>query len=154
MVVLDEQKSDELRRKYIQTFVDYTSKFYIENIQRTKKCVDGWCYNGYLWDCMVNPRVVSENEADQAIKDKKDIYIMWDIHSCEKIFIPNYWKYPKSRVLFVNKWSDTVVADLPEDLYLFDDTFSWSVIYTHETDLKNYRYCIYLDKGKNIPDKR
>lgn len=155
MVVLDTLQSDELRYKYIQNFVDLTSNYYIENIQRKAKFSDGLCYIGYLWDCLINPQIISENEATQVLQKKRKIFIMWDIHSCERILIPHYWKYPKSRILYTNKWLDALRANLPEDLYLFDDTFSWSVIYTHETDMKGNRYCIYLDKGfRNNLDKR
>ena len=36
------------------------------------------------------------------------------------IFIPDYWKYPKTSVLYTGEWSDSLMSDLPEDLYLFD----------------------------------
>lgn len=152
MVVLDALQSDDLRYKYIQSFVDFASNYYIENIQRTEKFRDGQCYIGYLWDCLINPKIISENEAAQVLQKKKSVFIMWDIHSCERILVPHYWKYPKSRILYTDQWSDALRVDLPEDLYLFDDTFRWSVIYTHETDEKGNRYCIYLDKGfQNLP---
>ena len=32
------------------------------------------------------------------------IFIMWDTHSCERILIPHYWKYPKSRIQYMNNW--------------------------------------------------
>lgn len=154
MVVLDALQSDELRYKYIRSFVNSTSNYYIEKIERKTRFSDGLCYIGYLWDCLINPQIISENEATQVLKERKKIYIMWDIHSCERILIPHYWKYPKSRILCTDKWLDNLRADLPEDVYLFDDTFGWSVIYTHETDVKGNRYCIYLDKGfRNVPDK-
>lgn len=152
MVVLDALQSDDLRYKYIQNFVDFASNYYIEKIQRTEEFRDGQCYIGYLWDCLINSSIISESEAAQVLQEKKSVFIMWDIHSCERILIPHYWKYPKSRILYTDKWSDVLRVDLPEDLYLFDDTFRWSVIYTHETDGKGNMYCIYLDKGfQNLP---
>lgn len=154
MIVLNALKSDELRYKYIQSFVDSTSNYYIENIERKTRFCDGLCYVGYLWDCLIDPKVITESEATQILEGKMGIFIMWDIHSCERILIPNYWKYPKTRVLYTNKWLDAMKSDLPEDVYIFDDTFSWSVVFTHETDTKGDRYCIYLDKyPMSIPDK-
>lgn len=151
MVVLEALQSDELRYKYIQSFVDVTSNYYIENIQRKVKFRDGLCYIGYLWDCLINPQIVSENEAAKILQEKTKIFIMWDIHSCERILIPHYWKYPKSRILYTDQWSEALRVDLPEDVYLFDDTFSWSVIYTHETDAQGNSYCIYLNQGLGNP---
>ena len=71
---------------------------------------------------------------------------MWDIHSCDRIFIPDYWKFPKNAVLFADAWKDTFRRELPEDIYVFDDTLSWSVIFTHETDEKAESYCLFVDK--------
>ena len=42
-------------------------------------------------------------------------------------------------------WSDSFRENLPEDIYLFDDTFSWSVIFTHETDEKNNDFYLYVE---------
>ena len=69
---------------------------------------------------------------------------MWDIHSAERIFIPNYWKYPKECILYVEMWSEDMYKELPEDIYIFDDTFTWSAIYTHEIDLNDAPYCLYI----------
>ena len=130
------------------------STYYKENIEQKKMFSDGLCYTGYIWDCLLNPRIISEREADQLLQVKRRIIIMWDIHSSERIFIPDYWKFPKAEVLCTDAWSETFKNDLPEDVYVFDDTFSWSVIYTHETDLKDNRYCLFVDKGfMNDSDK-
>lgn len=154
MIILDSSKSDALRCDYIKKFVNTTSAYYKENIERKMMFSDGLCYTGYLWDCLLNPSIISEREADQLLQEKRRIFIMWDIHSCERIFIPNYWKFPKTKVLCADSWWETFKDDLPEDVYVFDDTFSWSVIYTHETDVKDERYCLFVDKGfRNIPDK-
>jgi hypothetical protein len=63
------------------------------------------------------------------------VYAMWDIHSRERILIPNYWKYPKAAILR-GMGSDLLPAapELPEDLYLFDDSLEWTLITTHEND--------------------
>lgn len=145
MNILDNLKSDELRAKYIQNFVNTTKDYFVELIERKTEFSDGLCYTGYLWDCLKNPQVISETEATRILQEKKNIYIMWDIHSCERIFIPNYWKYPKTSVISTEMWSDSFRENLPEDIYLFDDTFSWSVIFTHETDEKNNDFYLYVE---------
>ena len=143
--ILDAVKSDKLRSKYIQNFVDTTKKYYIELIENKTEFSDGLCYIGYLWDCLKDPKVISEAEASRILQGKKDLYIMWDIHSCERIHIPNYWKYPKTSVLTTNMWADAFKSNLPKDIYLFDDTFRWSVIFTHETDEKENNYYLYVE---------
>ena len=70
---------------------------------------------------------------------------MWDMHSCEKIWIPDYWKFPKTKILCTDAWTESLKYKLPEDVYVFDDTFSWSVIFTHETNEKEERYCLLAD---------
>ena len=145
MNILDAIKSDELRSEYIQSFVDTTKDYYLELIKHKTEFSDGLCYIGYLWDCLKNPKVISEAEASLILQGKQNLYIMWDIHSCERILIPNYWKYPKTSVLSTEMWSVSFKEELPEDIYLFDDTFSWSVIFTHETDEQNNNFCLYIE---------
>lgn len=70
---------------------------------------------------------------------------MWDVHSCDRILIPNYWKYPKSSVLHVDCWDDKILYTLPEDIYLFDDSLNWTYILTHETNATGSRYCVFAD---------
>ena len=146
ITILNDAQSSELRKKYIQSFVDSRSEYYAEHILAMKQCRDGMCYDGYLWDCLAAPTVVSETEAHRALHEKENFYILWDIHSCEKIWIPHYWKYPKASVLRAEKWTDALRKELPEDIYLFDDSFQWSVIFTHETDESEESYCLLCRK--------
>lgn len=37
------------------------------------------------------------------------------------------------------------MADLPEDIYIFDDTYSWTIALTHETDAQKRPYCLFAD---------
>lgn len=154
ITILDSTKSDTLRCKYIKNFINTSSLYYKENIERKILFSDGLCYTDYLWDCLLKPTVISECKANQFLQGKRRMFIMWDIHSCERILIPNYWKFPKTKIISTDAGIESFKHDLPEDVYIFDDTFSWSVIYTHETDEKEDRYCLFVDKGfRNIPDK-
>ena len=146
MIILDSKKSDVLRGNYIRNFVDTDSTYYKENIEQKTMFSDGLCYTGYLWDCLLKPSIILENKAEQILQEKRKIFIMWDIHSCDRILVPDYWKFPKTKVLYADAWAETFKDDLPEDIYVFDGTFSWSVIYTHETDLKNNRYCLFVER--------
>lgn len=41
---------------------------------------------------------------------------------------------------------------IPQDLYVFDESFSWCLIFTHETDFEtesaDSRFCLYIDRTK------
>lgn len=53
--------------------------------------------------------------------------MFWDIHSKDRIFIPNYWKYPKEAFLKmkVEEFLENM-NNLPEDIYVVDDTIGFS----------------------------
>jgi len=104
MTVLDDKKSNTLRCKYIDTFVNTNSPYFKENIEQKNIFCDGLCYTGYLWDFLIVTVMITEAEADRLLQEKRNVFVMWDIHSCERILIPDYWKFPKSSVLFVDAW--------------------------------------------------
>lgn len=142
--ILNKLESESIRQKYIQTFVDTNKKYYIERIKEKQFFTDGFCYTGYLWDCFKRFELKSESDCETFLSKQKNLYIFWDIHSSENILIPNYWKYPKESVLFLPCWNRDMYYDtLPEDIYFFDDSFSWSIAYTHEDDLDGKRFCYF-----------
>ena len=105
------------------------------------KYIDGYCYDAYLWDCLKNPCVKTEKDCMNLLKSYENFYAFWDIHSCEKIVIPNYWKFPKSAVVNLTYLDFSArIDDFPEDIYFFDETYSWSVVLTHEYITKE-RFC-------------
>ncbi|MDR3292903.1 MAG: hypothetical protein LBT20_02230 [Clostridiales bacterium] len=135
--------SESIRKNYIEVFVNKNDYFY-ESIDRLRQFKDGLCYEGYLWDCLKNYTRVSSLYCHAFLDNlTDDFYVMRDIHSAEKIFIEDYWKYPKEAVLKLScKEFKTLQDRLPEDVYLFDLTYSWTVVFTHEyNEKKNKRYC-------------
>lgn len=141
-LLLQEDDAKKLRSLYLRSFVDVQSDYYQSHISKAELFRDGLCYRGYLWDCLHHPRVIPEESALQMICREKPVYVMWDIHSCEKVPIPDYWKYPKDAVLCIdpNTLSE-LLPKLPEDVYFFDSSFSWTVALTHEV-LDKARYCV------------
>lgn len=144
MEVLIENKAEQLREKYISHFIDTNLEYYLSRIQKRIMCSDGMCYTGYLWDCLKNKFVMSENECFHYIENTESIYVFWDIHSKDRIFIPNYWKYPKEAILKM-QYKEFVknIDNFPEDIYIVDDMFEWSIVFTHETDMQQKRYCLF-----------
>ncbi len=142
MKIIENAYADIVRAKFISAFINLESLHYKKYIQPLHSFRDGLCYVGYLWDCLKNKTLLSESESDAFLKGMHNLLIMWDIHSCEKILIPDYWKYPKKCILSVSEWKGIQHhADLPEDIYVFDESYSWCIIFTHETDQFGNRYC-------------
>lgn len=144
MIVLDIKRSNIIREKFISTFIDVKSDHYINYIKNVYQHSDGLCYDGYLWDCFVNASSISENESVDILNKQKNIYIMWDINSSDNIFVENYWKYPKSGIIYDDIFKQELRKELPEDIYIFDESFSWCVVYTHETDYNDNPYCLFV----------
>lgn len=151
-------KAEAYRTQYIDKFVNKESSYYRERIQELIECSDGLCYWGYLWDCFNSLQLVSEDECSQYLNKFEHFFIMWDINSKDYIYTPNYWKYPKEAVLKVSREDYEKIKDtLPEDIYIFDESFTWSIVLTHETGYDDERYCCFSHsacKYNDFPDKR
>lgn len=142
-LVLDELKNNveylskdyaySLREKYIDKFINKNCKHYKDNISVVKECSDGLCYSGYLWDCLKNYISVTFDEINTYRNLLKQVLIFWDIHSKDKIWVEDYWKFGKESVLKIN--FDILMDNLeyfPEDIYIFDNSKEWTLILTHE----------------------
>lgn len=151
--ILDKEEGDAIREKYIDTFVNRLSPHYKKYVEMIQKFKDGYCYTGYLWDCLKEPALTKEEYVESKAKEINDVYVFWDIHSCERIFIKDYWKFDKDTVLKL-KFSDLIEGqnNLPEDVYIFDDSFAWTLILTHE-DIYGERYYLRMVKGEDLPPR-
>ncbi len=132
-VIHDKKSADEIRKRYIETFVNTEKSSYHDQIEKLQKFTDGYCYVGYLWDFLREPEMVEESLIYSYRDKMKSIYVFWDIHSSEKIWIKDYWKFDKDAVLWMSM--DTLLAGcefLPEDIYIRDITFQWTFVMTHE----------------------
>ena len=63
MIILDDEESVRIRNKYIQSFIDTTSTYYVDKIRAQKRYTDGMCYTGYLWDCLLEKKLFQNNRA-------------------------------------------------------------------------------------------
>ena len=123
MIIVGEE-AHLLRNAFVETFVDVETDYYKNYIQNMQLFSDGLCYTGYLWDCMIPLKRISVVFAmDYMSRKTSDIYVMWDIHSRDRVFIADYWKYPKDAVLRITSDQlEEMIDNLPEDCYFFDDT--------------------------------
>ncbi|MBS6396319.1 MAG: hypothetical protein KH452_04085 [Clostridiales bacterium] len=145
--ILDEEEGNRVRDKYIEKFVDAKHPLYESQIKHRHKFSDGYCYEGYLWDYLKSKYFIEKEKIGEKAKTLGTIYVFWDIHSCERIFVKNYWKFGKNTVL---KLPFSILMEgqqyLPEDIYIFDEKMTWTFVITHE-DIDGTCYCL---KSGNI----
>lgn len=140
--VLDKQTGNTIRNRYINTFVNTEHEQYHQQIQLKHKFRDGYCYVGYLWDYIKNP-IIIDKKYFEALADKINrVFVFWDIHSCERILIEDYWKFDKDSVIEID-FNVLLEGEtyLPEDFYIFDKNMTWTLIKTHE-DINGHCYCL------------
>ena len=147
-LVVDPKNQEEIRANFINNFVDTTTDHYKKYIATLKKYPDGMCYDGYLWDSLKADYEIIEKTMEQAIDyliAKGDVFVMWDNYSNHRVFdnaILSY-NYPKKTIIQMNsaelckyiknEWGDYFNKKyLPDDIYIFDNSFNWYVIFTHE----------------------
>jgi hypothetical protein len=140
--IIHKEIADRLRKRYISAFINTEMEHYREYILTLKQCSDGLCYFGYLWDCLRNPIIIGEDDIFAFLSNYSDnIYILWDIHSKDKIWIENYWKFDKNAILELDPQLLLENLEyLPEDIYIFDSSFEWTYVLTHEEE-KGVRVC-------------
>lgn len=143
---LPKDKFSIYRNKYIDKFVDSQSEYFKKYIKNKKVCSDGLCYEGYLWDCLKKPIKIKMNDIIAYSDRLNSVIVFWDIHSKDKIFIENYWKFGKETIIEIDF---NILIDnleyLPEDIYIIDKNFEWSLILTHE-DNNGERICAKVGK--------
>lgn len=135
--------SQRVRERFIQEFIDQTDASFAESIHQ-HRFADGMAYTGYLWDFIKGRTLIDESELWSRVERRDWIYAMWDIHSSEHIRIAGYWRFPKDAVLVSRPPARVREGQryLPEDLYLFDDSFAWVAAVTHD-EIERKRFCLW-----------
>ncbi|MFZ5643767.1 MAG: hypothetical protein ACOY46_09280 [Bacillota bacterium] len=142
VTVLLGDKAYELRSKYIKKFVNTELEHYKKYIEVLNEYSDGLCYIGYLWDCLKNPIVIDFQYIGEKVDKLDKVFVLWDIHTKDRIFIENYWMFGKDSVLSLEyKVLLNNLNYLPEDIYIFDKSYDWTLIITHEY-VNGKRWCL------------
>lgn len=133
-IVSDYEKED-LRKKYIESFVDTKTEHYKKYIATLREYPDGMCHDGYLWDSLIENYETIEKTMEHAIeylKNKRNVLVMWDIYSKYRVYDNKIFssKYPKDTIVetdsselcqFIEKeWGDKSAT---EDKYLAEDIY-------------------------------
>ncbi len=149
--VVEKAKALRLRERFISAFIDTSHEMFHEHIEVLHSYPDGEFYRGYLW-CFLEDNGEYEHEctmetACECLKKHNNIYVMWDLFSNHRI--KNSCKfvngYEKSTVI---ETSGALVAEMipdewgeiydpsrcwfPDDIYCFDESMNWYVVFTHE----------------------
>lgn len=145
--ILSQEAAQSLRSEYIKSFIDTQKQYYNKYIDKVNEYSDGMCYTGYLWDCLKNALVIDLQYIESISNKLNSVYVLWDIHTKERIFIEDYWKFGKDSILKL-EFAELMknLEYLPEDIYIFDESFRWTVVLTHEY-VEDKRWCL---KSGNI----
>lgn len=135
--------ADEIRAKYINTFIDTESEWYQKKIATKREFIDGLYYTGYLWECLLSFKTITEEDLwSQLVMITDNAFVLWDLHSSEKILTKDYWLFPKPSVLLISpKDLREGFQHLPEDIYIFTKEYNKTYILTHEYTDSQQRLC-------------
>lgn len=145
----------ELRKCFVSKFVDRETKYYKSALKHGMH-FDGWRYKGYLWEALKSPSIITRQDAFRICEKKDKIYIMWDTRTMEKVSI-RFW-YNKSADMVIQTTGKELInqlyedfsgllhdAVLPSEIYIYDITMEWYVVFTIENmkiDNKNEYMCL------------
>lgn len=154
VVVVPAQEAEQLRADFVASRLDPQYKAQASEALALRQFRDGLAYTGYLWDFLADKEVVQETTIWHRVSARDAVFAMWDIHSTERIRIPDYFKFPKDAVLRADPESlGRGLPFLPEDLYLFDDTFEWAGALTHEW-VDDERFCVWSGRQRTRVEDR
>lgn len=141
--VLTGQEAHSIRNRYMKRFVDINSEYYKHWIENKQQYPDGRFYSGYLWDALRKVEQIGMSNILSSFRGDELIYAFWDVHSDTKVFISNYWVFPKDAVLQTDYGTLLMgLAHLPQDIYVTDIMMEESVVFTHEHDDNGKMYVV------------
>ena len=130
--ILPADDSTLWRQAYIEAFVDTSSEYYQRWIAQPRQFSDGIHYTGYLWDCLRSPSGITIQRFRHEVVRHPEVFVMADDHSRDRIPAP-LWPYPPLSVACFKPQPLLESLDtLPEDIYVFDSSVSWTLVLTHE----------------------
>lgn len=138
--IIPDDRAKQLRERFIAEFIDKDTDNY------RKYC--------FLWDSLKNysaEKHCRTQEQAAAFLERFDrVYFMWDFWREGTVFAD---EYPNAVIktsggelgrLAVSEWNAEIEAEkhdcyiehpqLPSDIYVFDDSLSWCVVFTHESN--------------------
>ncbi len=154
--------ADGIRQKFIDRFLDNRNKFktehkeFVEELKKNGYDVDQWYDGAYMWDKLsTNVPIVTIFQALELLKSRKSN--VWFMSECKGFHATCHLMYNNEKIEGFAAKADAVELGekisyewfesikiylegynleqiLPEDLYVFDETYEWVIVFTHETD--------------------
>jgi len=145
--VITGERARHIREMYIQRFVNTQLDGYKDTIATKTQFKDGEYYVGYLWDYLISKEVVIDRQIFEILEQEpREIYVFWDLHSSQRIFVKDYWKYPRDAVLsLLSSNLPSGLSYLPQDIYIVDHNFTRTFVLTHEELDNKKRWCLETD---------
>lgn len=139
--LLSPEDSAFWRQAFLDAFVDTSKDHYQRYIASPRQFSDGIHYTGYIWDCLRSPLRITIQRFRLEVVRRQELFVMADDHSRDRIPNAVLWPYPAYSVARCEPQAllDSLKS-LPEDIYVFDSSVSWTLVLTHESDGKR-RIC-------------
>jgi hypothetical protein len=145
--ILSPEDSAFWRQAYLDAFVDTTGEHYHRNIASLRQFSDGVHQTGYLWEYLRSSSRITIERFHFEVVTHPEVFVMADDHSRDRIPGAPLWPYPPYSVArFEPHRLLQSLESLPEDIYVFDSTVSWTLVFTHEDDNKR-RICCAIGIG-------
>jgi hypothetical protein len=139
--ILDPEESSMLRQAYLDAFINTETDYFRQRIATLKLFSDGMHSEGYLWDCLRTRQRISFNRFILELENRSELLVMADNHSRDRVRAAALWPFPPYSVLqTTSQQLLAILSALPEDIYVFDYSVSWTLVLTHEGDKKR-RFC-------------
>lgn len=144
--VVDIIQAGRFRERFIERFVNTKSEYYRKYCHQADENV-----RGFLWDSLKSyseKNRCTQEQAAEFLEKCGGVYFMWDLWRNGTMFAD---KYPNAVIkadgaelgrLSADEWNAELEAEkydcyieypqLPSDIYVFDESFTWCVIFTHE----------------------
>jgi hypothetical protein len=146
--ILSAEDSAFWRQAYLGEFIDTSGEYYQRQIASLRQFSDGVHYTGYLWDCLHSPTRITIQRFCHEVVRYPEVFVMADDHSRDRIPGAPLWPYlPCSVARFLPQSLLQCLDSLPEDIYIFDNSMSWTLVLTHEDDGRR-RICCAVGIGK------
>jgi hypothetical protein len=140
--ILSPEDSELWRQAYLDAFIDTSSDHYRRYIACPRQFSDGVHYEGYLWDCLRSPSRITIQRFRHEVVLHPEVFVMADDHSRDRIPGASLWPYrPYSVARFFPEALLRLLDSLPEDIYVFDSSVSWTLVLTHEDDGRSRICC-------------
>ena len=141
VTVLPKDEARKVRANYVRHFVSAGS-------EQKREFAGIWdeghprCYCAYLWEFLKDPVVVEFDFAVSMCAVLGPVNVLWDLHSAQRVFIKDYWKFARDDVLALDyRLLLDNLGFLPEDIYIFDESYRWTLVLTHEW-VEGRRWCL------------